>query len=184
MNYLLILIKGIVFGTERACYVKYLKYVLRHKLFVYRAGRVLNVGFWQLLIHDWSKFKPFQFVGYARYFYKPDGSDYTRDEQRSEAITSDFNRAWNEHIHNNPHHWQYWILTLESTKGILLEIPDIYVFEMLADWIGAGRAQGRNDLRKWFETREGLEQRMHPTSYQFVRSLVEALDAGNGVYLW
>ena len=58
-------------------YRRYLSYVLRHKLYVLRAARKLGIP-WRGLVHDVSKFRPSEFIPYARYFYNPDGSNRTR----------------------------------------------------------------------------------------------------------
>jgi len=54
-------------------YISYLKYILRHKWFVFWEACKLGIP-WLGLIHDWHKFLPDEFFPYARYFYNPDGS--------------------------------------------------------------------------------------------------------------
>jgi len=54
---------------------RYLKYLIRHKWFVFRAGLKLKVSIWRLLIHDWTKFLPSEFFPYLRKFYGPVGYD-------------------------------------------------------------------------------------------------------------
>ena len=63
-----------------------------------------------------------------RYFYK-DGKD-------SYDGRLEFDYAWLHHLHNNPHHWQHWVLLEDdgSGKPKSLEIPDNYIFEMICDW--------------------------------------------------
>ena len=126
-------------------HIAYLKYVLRHKWFVFVAGRKLGLGFWQLLIHDWHKFLPSEWFPYARTFYKPDGS--------SQYVESDeFARAWNLHQKRGKHHWQHWMLTWDRGETVALEMPEKYAFEMVADWLGAGRAiTGKWGAREWYQ---------------------------------
>jgi hypothetical protein len=54
-------------------HLKYLRYVVRHKFFVARAGLAINgwsIGWlWRLLVHDLSKFHPREWRPYAVYFY-------------------------------------------------------------------------------------------------------------------
>jgi hypothetical protein len=134
-------------------HLAYLRYVLRHKWFVWLAGRELGVSFWQLLVHDWTKFLPCEWLAYVRSFYNPDGTrrkwtDRTPDEKES------FNAAWNHHQKLNPHHWQYWVLITDSDepRQRALPMPMKYVREMVADWIGAGRAiTGHNDVVGWYQ---------------------------------
>lgn len=51
--------------------LQYLLSTIRHKAFVFIAGwRIVGgISFWRLLIHDWTKFLPVEFVNYAK-FYK------------------------------------------------------------------------------------------------------------------
>lgn len=80
----------------------YLKYILRHKYYVFVEGRKLHVPLYLLILHDWSKFLPSEWLPYARTFYKPDGTN-----QYDETV--EFARAWMFHQHRNKHHWQYWL---------------------------------------------------------------------------
>jgi len=88
-------------------HVAYLKYVARHKWFVFRAGRKTHAPLWRLLVHDWSKFLPSEWLPYARTFYKSDGS-------KQYVESPEFNAAWLKHIHRNPHHWQHWVLVRDN----------------------------------------------------------------------
>ena len=140
-------------------YLAYIKYVLRHKWFVFVEACKLGIP-WRGLVHDLSKFRLRELVPYTNYFYG-DGHD-------------DFKRAWLEHIHSNPHHWQYWVLNMDDEQTILLPVPKKYLKEMLADWIGVGRAlktkgvldwyaknrcvvKLHEDARKWIEEQIGFE---------------------------
>jgi hypothetical protein len=77
--------------------------------------------------HDLSKFGPEEYSAYDAYFY---GSD------ESYAVKEIFNYAWLHHIHNNPHHWQHWILDNDDPNEgeVLMDIPYNYVIEMICDW--------------------------------------------------
>lgn len=71
-----------------------------------------------------------------------------------------FDFAWLLHQKRNRHHWQWWILP-EDKGGIkIIPMEDIYLREMICDWIGAGKAQGhfspKND--KYFETNKWYQQ--------------------------
>jgi len=108
-------------------HLQYLKYLLRHKYFVFIAGLRRGVPLWQLIVHDYSKFMPREWLAYCNYFYG------TPDEAA-------FRYAWNYHQKQNAHHWQYWVYPQDDGGLITLEIPEKYRREMLADWDGAGRA--------------------------------------------
>lgn len=50
--------------------LSYLKSTIRHKYYVYWAGRniVGGIPIWNLLIHDLSKFTPIEFINYSKYY--------------------------------------------------------------------------------------------------------------------
>lgn len=119
----------------------YLKYLLKHKWFVYKFGRQRGVGLWQLLIHDWTKFLPVELFAYQRYFHV--------DKQSNKQ---QFLVAWNHHQKHNPHHWEYWVLLKGGGGLTALEMPKKYVLEMLADWDSAGYClKGRVETLEWYE---------------------------------
>lgn len=111
----------------------YLKYLIRHKWFVFLACVRHGIA-WQGIIHDWTKFLPSEWFPYVEYFY---GHGLPGDQQRA---LERFNRGWLEHQHRSPHHWQHWVLRNDDGTTVALSMPRRYVLEMLADWEGAGRA--------------------------------------------
>ena len=123
---------------------QYLKYIARHKWFVLVAGLKFKVSWWRLLIHDYSKFMPVEWTAYREFFYG----------ERTPAVKAAFKKAWLHHIHINKHHWNHW--TYNDTDGTsVLEMPDKYIREMLADWFGAGRAiQGKWCAWDWYAEHE------------------------------
>jgi hypothetical protein len=150
----------------------YLKYVLRHKYHVYRWGRRFGVGRWQLLKHDLSKFLPSEWFPYVNHFYGDRGeSKKVRDEtgyyKPTDTGDPAFDFAWLLHQKRNRHHWQWWVLPEDDGGTKALEIEYRYLFEMLADWFGAGAAQGTPDSRKWYEANKGKMQ-LHPKSRVYV----------------
>lgn len=130
-------------------HLRYLRYVLLHKWYVFRACRWLGVPLWRALIHDWSKLTPAEWGPYVRRFYGGRGGvlDKTADPQ-------EFKDAWRHHWERNPHHWEYWlgVHTRHIPPGqAAYPMPDTYVREMVADWYGAGMAQGKPDIQGWYE---------------------------------
>lgn len=81
-------------------------------------------------IHDQSKWTVEEYDAYDAYFYG--------DHERTPEVQSAFNYAWLHHIHNNPHHWQYWVLLEDDPNigsfGKVLDMPLEYIYEMIADW--------------------------------------------------
>jgi hypothetical protein len=132
----------------------YLKYVLRHKWFVFVGCRALGVPLHQAIIHDWVKFLPIEWFPYVRQFYNSDGSkrqvrDATGAYDPNKQADA-FKRAWLHH-QRQPHHWQAWISIGEGGNLSPQPMPQRFVLEMVADWYGAGMAiSGTNDLEAWF----------------------------------
>jgi len=142
-------------------YWKYLKSQIRHKWFVFLECCRLGIPLLGI-IHDLSKFSPSEWIPYAQYFY---GGGETQ------RIEFNFDVAWLHHQHRNKHHWQRWLLTLDSARsdGKLFPVPmpDKYRKEMLADWNGAGRAYGNPDTAGWYM--QNLEQiQLHPETRAWI----------------
>ena len=124
-------------------YWNYLKYVIRHKWFVFIACCKHRI-IWRGIMHDMSKFRPSEFIPYAKYFY----GQYDDGE-----VEKNFNKAWLLHIHRNPHHWKYWVLQNDTitTQPKLILIPIQYLKEMGCDWLGAEKAiTGRDSIKEWY----------------------------------
>lgn len=152
----------------------YFKYVIRHKYFVFVEALKLGVPIWLALFHDWDKFLPRMWFAYADYFYGkrlykttsdiPGGLKSCGIYPRTDADAQrDLNLAWNAHQNRCKHHWQYWCLIEDSGSVIPLEMPDVYVREMLADWRGAGRALGNPDTVAWYLEHYDVI-RLHPNT--------------------
>lgn len=121
----------------------YLKTVLRHKFFVFYAGLHTKAPIWRLIIHDWTKFGRSEWGPYVRRFEGGRAGGMNHDFEPSE-----WHRAFLHHCNYNPHHWEHWL----TRKGTALEMPDAFVREMVADWMGAGRAYtGAWDIDEWYE---------------------------------
>jgi len=132
---------------------------------VFVAGlRVGGIPIWRLVIHDWSKFLPCEFGPYANFFYgewtplvaEPRGpKDYAVAVETRNA----FDGAWLHHQHLNPHHWQHWVLREDSGAVKLLEMPERLWREMVADWMGAGRAiTGKWEAAQWYAKNRDIIQ--------------------------
>lgn len=153
-------------------YIVYMKYIIRHKWFVLKAGMKYFPSLhllYRLLVHDLSKLTPVEYIAYAKCFYKPDGS-----KQYVEDVN--FCQAWNHHQKRNLHHWQYWVLKYDRGENEFLPMPDIYVEEMIADWIGAGMAiTGKWDnVFGWYEKAD-ISRFFHEETKEKVEKLLEEL---------
>jgi len=120
----------------------YFSYVVRHKWQVFKLC-VKHGLIWRGLVHDLSKFLPDEFFPYAKMFYS---NVRTGEDKAAYAkANAKFEYAWLKHIHRNCHHPQYWILPKNGgsvhIEGKILDMPELYVKEMVIDWVGAAIAQ-------------------------------------------
>lgn len=81
---------------------------------------------WHIFFHDDTKTIPCEYDPYDKYFYG--GKAPTKKD------TIEFEYAWLQHIHSNPHHWQHWILHCDDGRTLALDMPYGYVVEMICDW--------------------------------------------------
>lgn len=152
-------------------HLAYLKYVLRHKWFVFRASLFTpNYSLWKALTHDMSKFLPDEWFPYARTFYTRDGKSRYKPDKA-------FNLAWLKHQHRNEHHWQHWVLRGDDDPETALAMSPKALAEMVADWAGAGKAiTGRWEIADWFEGSRG-KMRLEPLTEGKTAALVNFLDS-------
>jgi hypothetical protein len=148
-------------------HLRYLAYVPRHKWYVFRAGHTLGVPLWRLLTHDASKFSQAEWGPYVRRFFAGRGSQWEKD-----ADPAEFHMAWRHHWTRNPHHWEYWLPEpiCESKHGPL-PMPETYVREMVADWYGAGMAQGKPNVAAWYN-QHGGRMLLHDDTRALVEHLI------------
>jgi hypothetical protein len=216
-------------------HLRYLRYVILHKLRVYQAGRRLGVSVWQLLVHDLSKFSRVEWGPYVASFYGP-----WKYSERPPEVVAAFDAAWLHHQHANPHHWQHWLLREDRPRArywlqspdcardyVLVEsnefprtevylptldinhpqpgaddrlrlvncvvrdanraprvlpMPERYVREMVADWMGAGWVINKcadfpaavAETRAW-RAKQWEVMQLHPETDALVTSLLAAL---------
>ena len=153
--------------------MNYLLLTLKHKWFVFKIGRKLRVPFFQLLMHDWSKF--FLWRSYNNIFFG------------DKSMDAEFERTWLYHQNHERHHWEYWIprsshnrtdATMERIAPVAM--PERYVREMVADWMGAGRAYvGRYpNPGNWtwlIANEERIKKNVHPETWRLVQKVIAEL---------
>lgn len=169
---------------------QYLKYVMKHKWFVFLACLELGVPLWIAIFHDWDKFLPDEWFAYVNNFYGeplviagrarwiergcPIGANLRDIEYEIEAERQDaFAKAWLLHQNRNKHHWQYWMITWDKGHTECLPMSDKYRREMLADWRGAGKAiTGKDDTRNWYlKNRHNMH--LHPDTRAWVEQQLD-----------
>jgi len=148
-------------------HVNYLKYLLRHKYFVFKAIVAIEgkCAVTTALAHDMSKFSPTEWFPYAETFYTEDGSNQYCESDK-------FYFAWNSHQKQNKHHWQYWVLIEDCGVVRPLKMPTKFVNEMISDWLGAGMAiTGKWEVKEWYELNK---ERMvlHPETREQVENFL------------
>jgi hypothetical protein len=126
--------------------------VVPHKIAVYNSGIELlkkleetpnNLNFnkkefeLNLVTHDLSKFSFIEAYGYTGWSFKTNSGN-------KEA----FDLAWHHHKHNNMHHPEYWFSVDRSGNPKVIKIPTVYLLEMVADWMGAGKTYG-TPMEEW-----------------------------------
>lgn len=148
----------------------YLKYMLRHKWYVYQECRKLGLSRWAGIIHDLSRFTPTEWSAFAGFFYGDwkSGTEYRGESEAPPKLKRAYDYAWNHHMKANKHHWQYWLMMFDEGKVMSLPIPDRYRREMLADWNGAARSiPGGLPTREWYAKNRHLIV-LHPETRTWV----------------
>lgn len=134
---------------------EYLDYIERHYLNVQKAWVELNEkcknkGFnwiyddyiWgcineNIKNHDLSKLSEKEFVQYRQFFYP------TNSEIKNKEL---MNSAWDNHLKENPHHWQHWT-NKEYTKPYE---SLVYLIENICDWMAMGYEFG-DTAKEYYE---------------------------------
>ena len=123
--------------------LRLIKYLITHKAFVAWAGiaKVRGIPLKQLLVHDTSKFSREEYQTYRKKFRPLEGEDELPQSQWDEALV--------HHYNSNQHHPEHWRIGNRP-----IPMPDRYIKEMIADWLGAGRAlTGSWDLTEFLSNR-------------------------------
>ncbi len=112
--------------------------------------------------HDNSKHTKEEYDAYDNYFYG----------EKTEEVKTKFNYAWLHHIHNNPHHWQHWVLVNDDDGTHALEMPAQYVYEMICDWWSFSFRKGDlKEVFKWYEDHKS-NMILHPNTKALVEDIL------------
>jgi len=140
--------------------------VLKHKYWVFHYARKLGIG-WRGFVHDMSKFSPTEFWESVRYW---NGKSSPIPVCK---VDKGYSLAWQHHKGRNTHHYEYWIDRLDE-GGVPIKVPFEDMLELIADWLGAGRAYlGKNFTLKgeflWFVNKVNVENpKIHLTTQKFI----------------
>lgn len=159
--------------------LKYIILTLKHKWYVLLIGIKLKVSIFRLLKHDLSKFSHFELPHYGKQFFGK------ADDPQG------FIKAWLHHQNSNDHHWEYWIPRtghkrcnppIEEMKPI--QMSEQAVREMVADWIGAGKAYTKEwpNILNWTWFRNNINiMNLHPKTKLMVSSILKELIYFKGI---
>ena len=119
----------------------------------------------QINAHDDSKWSDEEYQAYDDYFYGT----------KNKAVEEAFDLAWLHHQHNNPHHWQHWLLREDSGKMKALEMPKDYVIEMIADWWAFSWSKDKlTEIFDWY-AKNKPKMVLHENTLQFVEKILTRL---------
>lgn len=124
-----------------------------------------NMMFPQINAHDDSKWSEEEYEAYDNYFYG----------NKTKEVEEAFDLAWLHHQHNNPHHWQHWLLQEDDGGKKALEMPKEYVIEMIADWWTF--SWKKNNLKEIFDWYANNKKKMilHPNTLEFAEKILTLL---------
>lgn len=161
-------------------YLKYLVYIIEHKINV--GIECLKAGLYiHAITHDLSKFRPSEFIPYARWFYGKQGKDFNGgfawEFKIHWKLGEEFEMAWNLHQKRNKHHWNFWISIDGKNNFKTISMPPKYIRQMICDWEGMGRKfndtwiEFYNNNKHKFLLHEETIQRIKELSQQEVDGL-------------
>ena len=97
----------------------------------------------QMAKHDNSKWDDEEWYAYCEYFY---------GNEKTEEVKEEFDKAWLHHQHNNPHHWQHWLLREDDGGTKAIEMPNNYVLEMVCDhWAFSWIKNDLYEIFNWYD---------------------------------
>ena len=150
----------------------HLKTVLIHKYWVFRYAKQIGIPF-QGLLHDLSKFSWVEFSESVK-FYQGGKSSPINAAKKEQG----YSLAWQHHKGRNPHHYEHWTDKYDIGT-IALKMPFKYVLEMIADYLGAGRAyQGKSftltgEYDWWKNKLKEFPPKMHIETQNFVSYVLQ-----------
>lgn len=125
-------------------FTKHLGTVNRHRFEVCKMCFKFGL-YWQGLTHDLSKYNPIEFFSSVKYYQG------NRSPIDAEKEIKGYSNAWLHHKSKNKHHAIHWIDYDSDNPNILRSsrIPLKYVYESIADSIGAGKIYSKNAGKEW-----------------------------------
>lgn len=134
-----------------------------------------NIPLWRLIIHDWSKFIPVEFINCSHYKY-------------GVKSVEKWAKAWAHHMHHNKHHPEHWILSWRGDPDFyndigeevapfvtILAMPKSFVREMITDMMATSKeVTGSPDIAMWLN-RNGPKMQLHDDTITRLDSIMHEL---------
>ena len=147
--------------------IGHFKTVIIHKYWVFKYAKQIGIP-WQGLIHDLSKFSWTEFSESVKFYQEGKSSPIVAAKK-----AQGYSLAWQHHKGRNPHHYEHWTDKYDDGT-IALKMPFKYVLELIADYLGAGRAyQGKSftpeaEYKWWKNHIDTKDIMMHEETKYFV----------------
>lgn len=158
-------------------YLRYFTFLLKHKWHVFNECRKYGIV-WRGIIHDWTKFLPYECTRYARATCShPSGYNYglTKSGFMDLSFDSDpeFYLAVARHKREHRHHWEFWVVLNKNSEIEILPMDHVSIIEMVCDWVGAAGARNTPySFLDWY-TSNKEKILLHPDTRYFVEELLE-----------
>ena len=143
------------------------KTVIIHKYWVFKYAKKIGIP-WQGLIHDLSKFSWTEFSESVKFYQEGKSSPIVAAKK-----AQGYSLAWQHHKGRNPHHYEHWTDKYDDGT-IALKMPFKYILELIADYLGAGRAyQGKDftpekEYKWWKNLIDNKDIMMHEETKYFI----------------
>ena len=116
--------------------------------------------------HDMSKWDDEEYFAYCEYFYG----------EKTPEVESEFDYAWLHHQHNNPHHWQHWLLREDDGGLKALEMPYLNVIEMICDhWAFSWVKDNLYEIFDWYDKNK-VKMVLHPNTQALYESILDKIE--------
>ena len=147
--------------------IGHFKTIMIHKYWVYKYAKQIGIPC-QGLLHDLSKFSWVEFSESVKFYQEGKSSPIVAAKK-----AQGYSLAWQHHKGRNPHHYEHWTDKYDDGT-IALKMPFKYALELIADYLGAGRAyQGKSftpeaEYKWWKNHIDTKDIMMHEETKYFV----------------
>lgn len=155
-------------------WLKLTKRILTHKYYVAKYCFQIEL-YWQGITHDLSKFSFTEFSRAIKYW------DDKMSSLANECRILGYSQTFLHHRGRNPHHYEYWIHSLDNAK-----MPRKYVLELICDYLAAAKTYGaapRREYTWWLKQQPHMKTKSYITEVFYKYSIGLTLkESINGNY--